>query len=137
MATTFKELLGILLLTGVGSVYSLFSGLSPLPWAEPELAAGEIRLMDAQALEVIWLDARSPEEFEAGHIPGALFFDPNDWDSGLLVLMEAWLNDPRPIVVYCGSESCDTSQRIAEQLRSALDGAEIYSLKGGWGAWRP
>jgi hypothetical protein len=37
--------------------------------------------------------------------------------------------------VYCGSESCGTSKRIAERLRESLPDAEIYSLKGGWDAW--
>jgi len=50
-------------------------------------------------------------------------------------LMGAWLPAPRPIIVYCGSESCGTSKRIAERLREALPDAEIYSLKGGWDAW--
>lgn len=130
-----KEFFIIALLTVLGATFSLYHGWAPLPWAEPELAAGEIRLADARALDVIWLDARTLEEFDAGHIPGALFFDEAEWDTRLLMLMDAWLTQPRPIVVYCGSQSCDTSQRVAERLRDALPDAEIYSLKGGWDAW--
>lgn len=135
MLSLIKEFTLIAVLTLTGAAFSLYHGLAPLPWAEPELAAGEIWLADAQALEVIWLDARSRHEFEAQHIPDALFFDEADWDMGLLALMEVWLMEPRPIIVYCGSESCGTSQRIAEQLREALPDAEIYILKGGWDAW--
>jgi rhodanese-related sulfurtransferase len=136
MVSLLKEFLIIAALTLIGAAYSLIGGLSPLPWAEPELAAGEIHLVDAQTLDVIWLDARTIEEFEADHIPDALFFDEGDWDTGLMTLMNAWLMQPRPIVVYCGSESCGTSQRVAEGLRAALPDAEIYSLKGGWDAWQ-
>jgi len=136
MPSLIKEFALIAALTLTGAAYSLVSGLSPLPWAEPELAAGEIRLTDAQVLDVIWLDARTIEEFEEGHIPDALFFDEGDWDLGLITLMNAWLMDPRPIVIYCGSESCGTSKRIAERLRATLPDAEIYSLKGGWDAWQ-
>jgi rhodanese-related sulfurtransferase len=136
MPSLFKEFLIIAVLTLIGAAYSLVDDFSPLPWAEPELAAGEIRLSDAQALDVIWLDARPLNEFEEDHIPSALFFDEGDWDTGLIHLMEAWLMQPRPIVVYCGSESCGTSQRVAEGLRAALPEAEIYSLKGGWDAWQ-
>ena len=136
MPSLIKEFALIAALTLTGAAYSLVSGLSPLPWAEPELAAGEIRLTDAQVLDVIWLDARTIEEFEEGHIPDALFFDEGDWDLGLITLMNAWLMDPRPIVLYCGSESCGTSKRIAERLRATLPDAEIYSLKGGWDAWQ-
>jgi rhodanese-related sulfurtransferase len=136
MWSLFKEFSLIAALTLTGAAYSLVNGLSPLPWAEPELAAGEIRLADAQALNVIWIDARSYEEFNIDHIPEALFFDEADWDAGLIALMDAWLMQARPIVIYCGSESCSTSQRIAARLRAALPDAEIYSLKGGWEAWQ-
>jgi len=135
MPSIFKEFLIIAVLTSIGAAYSLVGGLAPLPWSEPELEAGEIRLADAEALEVIWLDARSLAEFKADHIPEAIHFDEADWDYGLMQLMETWLMQPRPIVVYCGSESCGTSQRVAERLRDALPDAEIYSLKGGWDAW--
>ena len=131
----FREFFLILLLSAVGAAFSLYHGWAPLPWVEPKLAAGEIRLVDAQALDVIWLDTRPVYAFESGHIPDALFFDEADWDSSLMGLMEAWLSEPRPIVVYCGSENCGTSQRVAGRLRGALPDAEIYSLKGGWDAW--
>lgn len=132
-----QQCLIIVALSLTGAAYSLVSGISPLPWAEPELAAGEIRVSDAQVLDAIWLDARPLEEYEQAHIPGALFFDDGAWDASLVELMNRWLSAPSPIIVYCGSESCGTSQRIAERLREALPEAEIYSLKGGWDAWRP
>ena len=131
-----RELCIILLLTMIGIAYSLVGGLSPQPGAEPELQAGEIYLADAQTLNPIWVDARALEEFEEGHLPGALFFDESDWDTGLLELMNTWLMQPRPIVIYCGAEACDTSKRIAERLRKSLPDAEIYSLKGGSVTWQ-
>ena len=131
-----RELCIILLLTVIGIAYSLVGGLSPQPGAEPELQAGEIYLADAQTLNAIWVDARAVEEFEESHLPGALFFDESDWDTGLLELMNTWLMQPRPIVIYCGAEACDTSKRIAKLLRKSLPDAEIYSLKGGSVAWQ-
>ena len=131
-----RELCIILLLTVIGIAYSLAGGLSPQPGAEPELQAGEIYLSDAQTLNAIWVDARAVEEFEESHLPGALFFDESDWDTGLLELMNIWFIQPRPIVIYCGAEACDTSKRIAERLRKSLPDAEIYSLKGGSVAWQ-
>ena len=131
-----RELCIILLLTVIGIAYSLVGGLSPQLGAEPELQAGEIYLADAQTLNPIWVDARALEEFEEGHLPGALFFDESDWDTGLLELMNTWLMQPRPIVIYCGAEACDTSKRIAKRLRESLPDAEIYSLKGGSVAWQ-
>ena len=135
MARYFRELSIIAALTVIGAAFSLFSGLAPLPWAEPELAAGEIRVVDARALDVLWLDARSEADYQADHIPEALLLNEDNWDAGIMELMGAWLPAPRPIVIYCGSESCGTSKRIADRLREALPDAEIYSLKGGWDAW--
>ena len=131
-----REICIILLLTVIGIASSLVGGLSLLSGAEPELEAGEIYLADAQALNAIWVDARAVEEFEESHLPGALFFDESDWDTGLLELMNTWLMQPRPIVIYCETEACGTSKRIAERLRKSLPDAEIYSLKGGSATWQ-
>ena len=131
-----REFCIILLLTVIGIAYSLVGRLSPQSGGEPELQAGEIYLADAQTLNAIWIDTRAIEEFEESHLPGALFFDESDWDTGLLELMNTWLMQPRPIVVYCKGEDCGTSKRIAERLRKSLPDAEIYSLKGGSAAWQ-
>jgi rhodanese-related sulfurtransferase len=125
----------IALLTILGTAYSLVSGLAPLPWAEPALAAGEIRLEDARVLDVIWVDARSESEFTAGHAPDALFYDQADPAGSMAGILEQWLQGPRPIVVYCTDEGCGTSKKIAGELRVNVPDAEIYSLKGGWSAW--
>lgn len=128
----FKELLCIIGLTFIGAAYGLLSGLSPKPWAKPELPAGAIHFADANVLNPIWLDARPVELFEQGHIEGALWLDPEDWESGIPTLMDTWLQNPRPIVIYCSSETCNTSRSIAKQMRDALPQAEIYYMEGGW-----
>ena len=137
--TLLREFLILTILVVIGSSYSLVSGLSPRPWAAPELAAGEIRLADARALNPIWLDARTEIAFATGHIPEAIHFNEDNFDEQLIEVVSTWLEASPPIIVYCSSEQCQTSTRVAEQLRQALleSGieAEIYSLKGGWDAW--
>jgi len=127
-----KEFAIVAAIVAIGSAFSLISGLAPKPWAEPEIAPGEIRLEDARPLDVIWLDARDAEAFAEGHIKGAIYFDENAWADSVGKLMETWLARPRPIVIYCSDEACGTSKRVAERLRADLPEAEIYSLKGGW-----
>ena len=122
----------IVLFTCIGSLYSLMSGLAPKPWVQPDIAPGEIRYEDAAALDVLWVDARSQTAYHENHIDGALWFDLENWDESLIAVTEQWLIGPRPIVIYCSSESCSTSREVADQLRSDLPEAEIYSLKGGW-----
>lgn len=130
-----RELAIIGALTLCGAAFSLSSGLMPLPWKEPELAAGEIRLKDVQALDVIWIDARSRIDYDSGHIPNAILLNDSNWDIGINDLMNSWLINPRPIVVYCSSVQCNASKHVATQLRNALPDAEVYSLKGGWETW--
>jgi rhodanese-related sulfurtransferase len=136
MPSLFRQIGIILLLTCLGASYSLFSGLAPRPWAEPEFRAGEIRVEDARVLDVVWVDARSEADYESGHITGAILLNEDGWDDGIFRLMGEWLDNPRPIVVYCESASCGTSKRVAERLRDALPQAEIYSLQGGWDIWQ-
>lgn len=132
-----KEFSLIIGLTLCGCAYSLFSGLAPRPWEQRKtrLAPGEIRAVDARVLNAVWLDARRREDFEGSHIQDALWFDTNNWDAGLIALMDEWLPQPKPIIVYCASDQCDSSRQIAEYLRKSLPEAEVYSLKGGWSAW--
>jgi 3-mercaptopyruvate sulfurtransferase SseA len=131
-----REFCIILLLAGLGIAYSLVGRLSPLPSVSQELEAGEIRMADAKVLSAIWVDAGGMKKFEERHIPEALLLDEDDWDAGLFELMNTWLIEPRPIVIYCESEACGKSKRIAKRLRESLPDAEIYSLKGGNAAWQ-
>lgn len=132
MPTLFKEFCILLTLTLVGVAYSLFSGLASTPGKELPLEAGEILMIDAQVLSPIWIDARAEDDFTADHVAGALSLNESNWDAQLPELMGKWLSAPRPIVIYCSSESCGTSKRIADRLRADLPDAEIYSLHGGW-----
>lgn len=129
----FKEFGLLALLVLCGSAYSVVSGLAS--WNDSTPPAGAIHPSDTPALNPLWLDLRTQTEFNTQHIPGALHFDPTNWDDNLIVLMEHWLNAPRPIIVYCASESCNSSAQIAARLRDALPEAEIYYLLGGWDAW--
>ena len=73
MNSMLREFCTILLLTAMGVAYSLVGGLWPLLETESGLEAGEIHLADAQALNAIWVDARTIKEFEESHLPDALF----------------------------------------------------------------
>lgn len=132
MLSFLKELALITGLTLLGIAYSLMRGEAPPPWAAPELEAGEIRLADAAVLEPIWVDARSEAAYTSKHMEGALLLNEANWEEQIIELMGRWLESPRPIVIYCASESCGTSKRIADRLRGDLPDAEIYSLHGGW-----
>ncbi|MBC2603041.1 rhodanese-like domain-containing protein [Puniceicoccus vermicola] len=50
-------------------------------WSEESLRDGEILLRDSRAAEgrVLWVDARSADEFAKEHIPGAILLNESDW----------------------------------------------------------
>lgn len=98
-------------------------------------ASGEVELATAQAWPlVLWVDARSPAQFERGHIPGAVLLTEQHWDEELVRLFDQW-NPDAQVVVYCDSATCDTSRRVAARLRDEVGLENVHSLKGGWEAW--
>lgn len=136
MPPLVKQFVVLFVLTGVGAGISLLSGLAPKPWQAQEVLPGQIEALDAKVLNVIWLDARSESDYKQAHIPGALFYDQAAPGENLLNLFPLWIENPRPIVVYCADEGCGTSKKVAEFLRENLPEAEIYTLKGGWASWQ-
>ncbi|MGC6505321.1 MAG: rhodanese-like domain-containing protein [Coraliomargaritaceae bacterium] len=123
------------ILTLLGASFSVCIGWAPAPWLRPTIHADEIRAADARGLDVLWVDARSHEDYSKAHIDDAIWLNPKDPDVALLPIAENWLNYPRPIVLYCSSDTCTTSKELAKWLRKQLPDVEIYSLQGGWSAW--
>ena len=94
-----------------------------------------VRLVEARAWKspVVWVDARSREEFARDTIPLAVNLPPDDFEAGLGAVLAAWIPGAR-VVVFCGSLACDSSRDAAQRLREA--GLEdVYHLHGGWEAW--
>ena len=68
------------------------------------------RLVDAGA--AVLVDAREPDEFAAGHLPGSLNM-PYDEVSAEPERLESLDTAGRPIVVYCGGGACELSLSLA------------------------
>lgn len=128
------ECVSLVVLTVLGSLLSLLMGWSPEPWSAGSWASDGFISLSAIDAEVFWVDARSQKDYEAGSMDGAIHLGGDNWDDGIVNLLSAWLNDPRMIVVYCGGADCGLSKRMVERLGSALEGAEVYALEGGWEA---
>lgn len=100
---------------------------------------GEITVLDALHLEreegVLWIDARARGEFEKEHIPEARLLNEAEWDTLAFELIEVLSTNTRPIIIYCDTQKCEQSERIAEKLRD-LGNPDVRVLKGGWQAWR-
>lgn len=78
--------------------------------------------------EIAVVDIRDPASYNQGHIEGAVRLDNNS----ISHFLEATHKD-QPVVVYCyhGNSSQNAAQFLAEQGFE-----EVYSMDGGYEAWR-
>jgi len=83
----------------------------------------------------VFLDARKPEEYLEGHIPGALNFYGNELDKFAPVVIPQLVDKNQEIITYCHGGDCDLSLQVAKTLMEAgFTHVEIFS--GGWPDWQ-
>jgi rhodanese-related sulfurtransferase len=138
----------ILLLASVTalSVNQLRPGRLPLvadwsPKAQLTTDSGinlEIPLEEAEALffarVALFVDARSPEQYTAGHIQGALNLP---WDAFEAIFPQVMASVPHntTIVTYCDGETCGLSKDLAFTLLQ--EGYfNVRVLVNGWTVWQ-
>ena len=123
-----------------------FSGLAIYMW-HPErpalyLVPNQLRddeIMLNKVLEweadrgVVWIDARSRANFDKSRVKGAYLL--NEMEDFYSLLEPIWSEiqnkSDLPFIVYCSSESCLASRKVAEKLRESVGVSEVYILKGG------
>jgi len=105
-------------------------------WNSPVAERDEITVTAAQALgeRAIWVDARSEDDFEREHVPGAVLLNEDRWNELLPRMLENWAPD-KTVVVYCNSKGCGASREVARRLRTQAGLSNVFVLKGGWEAW--
>ena len=106
----------------------LLLGLSPLAAQanRPAVAPAAVAELAARADAPLVLDVRTPEEFAAGHVPGAILI-PHDQLSARL----DELDRSRWVLVYCKS---GRRAGIAEELL-VKEGFEVRQIEGSWLRW--
>jgi rhodanese-related sulfurtransferase len=89
------------------------------------------QLYDAHA--VLLVDARDPDEYAQGHIPGAqsLPFDEVSSQPERLITLDS---GGRPIVAYCGGGGCELSMTLAFDLIEAGH-TRVAVYTGGFPQW--
>ncbi|WP_168194543.1 rhodanese-like domain-containing protein [Antarcticibacterium arcticum] len=89
----------------------------------------EAKTILAEDPNVIILDVRTPEEFQEGHIEGAVlinFFDDN------FEQQVAMLDKDKPVVIYCRSGNRSNK---AGKILTDLGFSEIYDMEDGYVGW--
>jgi rhodanese-related sulfurtransferase len=83
---------------------------------------------------VLFIDARSPEDFQAGHIKGAVNLPNQAFDEvfpELVEEIEKWGH----LVTYCDGRDCVLGHALAEKLYQ-LGFKNVSYLVNGWTSWR-
>lgn len=93
-----------------------------------QTSAREVKLLLDQGPAVRLVDVRTAQEWEAGHLAGALHRPVAD-----IVTAGLELPGDAPVVLYCGS---GYRSNIAASLLSRRGFADVRSLAGGITAWR-
>jgi rhodanese-related sulfurtransferase len=86
--------------------------------------------------QVLWIDARPQEQFDTGHVPGALLLNEQKFEEHLVGYLDTLQTNQKPIVVYCSAAKCDASRHVLERLKQLLPIENAFVLKGGWKAWQ-
>lgn len=111
--------------------------LRPLP--PNSLNEGEFLSLDgAKELwnngTAIFLDAREPAEYSAGHIGNAFNLPASGFEAHFGEVARV-LTPRSQIVVYCDGTECDLSHRVGERLRQ-MGFNNVRILSNGWTVWR-
>jgi rhodanese-related sulfurtransferase len=110
---------------------------------QSRLSASEIVTVDQARSwgdNVMWVDARSAEDFESDHIPGAILLNEDSWNELLPQFLEQWSPD-KGVVVYCSAQSCNAAAEVARRLREEAQLKDnegkncVFVLEGGWEDW--
>ncbi len=108
--------------------------LSEEPVGENETSMAEIAAKWKG--DVLWIDARVKEQYDAEHVPGAISLNEQNFDAALFDHIETLQDVSKPVVIYCGGEKCEASKKIRQALIERLPLENVFVLKGGWQAWR-
>lgn len=86
--------------------------------------------------DVLWIDARPQEQFDAGHVPGALLLNEQKFEEQLVSYLDTLQTNTKPVIIYCSAAKCDASRHVLERLKQTLPVENTFVLKGGWRAWQ-
>jgi rhodanese-related sulfurtransferase len=78
--------------------------------------------------EVIVVDVRETEDFEKGHIPGAISLPRGNWDN------PRGLSKDHNNVVYCYTQQCHLAANACAAFASK--GFPVMEMEGGFEAWK-
>jgi len=79
------------------------------------------------------IDARGPDEYQQGHIPGAINI-PHDRIPEYLDALNSQVPTDGEVTIYCRSPTCDFSDLLATEMKM-LGYTNVSVFSGGWEQW--
>lgn len=118
------------------SALSLFSCTQQQNWSDtavikrvpPDTVA--VLLQKKDSLGILLLDVRTPEEYQEGHLPGAILIPVQVLETQIEQIAEY---KDRPVIVYCRSGN---RSRTASRILADHGFTLIYDMDGGIRKWR-
>ena len=104
--------------------------LKQLPLRDDEVSLAVIR--DKFHDDVLWIDARSADQFALNHMPGALNLSEQQFDDQLVQHLDVLQTNMKPVVVYCSGQKCEASRKVMERLKEMGFVKNAFVFKGGW-----
>jgi rhodanese-related sulfurtransferase len=116
------------------------SGCKSMPDAKYSVAHPRLSLAQFQAYvesrKVPILDARDPQSYTAGHVPGAINFPPGDFANEYEALVKfLGPHQKNLVIVYCDDQWCGRADELQSKL-IARGHRHVACFPGGWSAWR-
>ncbi len=91
--------------------------------------------MKEKKVSILIVDARSPEEYGLGHIPGAINIPDTDVENNFKKYFEK-LKRAELIIVYCSGGSCGSSEEVANQLiKKGIPASKVAVHQDGLPGW--
>jgi rhodanese-related sulfurtransferase len=81
---------------------------------------------------VVFVDSRPRDEFDTGHLPGAVSLPWAEVEAGGVFTRPVLPRD-RPLVIYCANEFCESALRLGMALKG--DHANVAVFVDGYEAW--
>ena len=100
----------------------------PEPTEAPSISAAELHAQRESGAAPVVIDVRTPEEYAAGHVPGAVNI-PFDQVAQRIAEVEA----PHGVALYC---MVGPRARMGESALLAAGYASVFHLEGGLAAWQ-
>lgn len=97
------------------------------------VSAEKLVEMIASMPRLVVIDARRKEEFDKGHVEGAVNLLDTDMTRASLARLA--LQSDTPLLFYCNGERCLRSSNAAK-LALEWGYSRVYWFRGGWAEWR-